>query len=334
MVTLANYPNLDQKQTGRNGWRNCVPTSIDDGLEYLTGKGIGVQTLLDEAYGPNYSGFCAASAFVASCAKRGVKLWHIDGDGPFLVQAVHQQIKDGHPTVATEPDPYAADHPDWSHVISFYREDPGSLTARDPYSTHDVTHTDEQWAKLFEFHQVWAMERRETDVTIDINTPIIAAHFEAVPGGWQVKGAQSSSGNPIILHGAMLAHYQTNGYKPHCGYSCAGLPLTNEIKIEDINPPTYHDLAGQGIVVVVFEREVWVYDPKHHFNPPADAGDVYPLKLYDNGPGSDPRLFTLQAEINQLSTQLQTEQQKVAPADPVLASAASKYADIVKIIQG
>jgi len=58
-------------------------------------------------------------------------------------------------------------------VLSAYKEDPGTLPARDPNSTQDVTHSDEEWATLLQFREIWVMER--------IATP-------GLPQGWTDNG--------------------------------------------------------------------------------------------------------------------------------------------------
>lgn len=258
-TVLENYPDINQNTTGSNGWRNCVPASIDDGLEWLTGQRIGVQTLLDEAYGPNYAGFCSASAFVASCAKRGVKLFPIDKTtGGELVQAMHQQLQALHPVVATEPDVWAKDHPDWSHVLSFFKEDAGTLTARDPYSTLDVTHPDSEWAKLFEFHEIWVMEILEMVKPLDITMPEVAHLFRQLDAThWQ------SLETGCILHDALLKDYIANGV---ASLERLGDVMSNEIYGNNGDSVQYHEFGAR-----LWSKATGKVTSLDLFNPPGSS---------------------------------------------------------------
>ncbi len=194
MSTLANYPNNNQLLARINGPFDCVPTSIQDGLEFLTGKRFSTDDIMNVVYGANYHGMTSAKAFVPFCAEHGVKLFAIDGDPAVLVQDIHRQLQQGHPCIGTEPDVYAPLHPDWSHVISFYREDPGSLTARDPFGAHDVSHDDATWARLLEFREIWAMKRIGGEQSMS-----------GIPQGWRDTNEHDPNGilySPPDQHGA------------------------------------------------------------------------------------------------------------------------------------
>ncbi len=171
MTTLANYPNYSQMAAKINGPNDCVPTSIKDAVKYLTGNELDVDAMVTAVYGPNYHGFTSAKAFVPYVAQHGVKLFAIDGDNATLVKALHEQIQELHPCLLTEPDPYAPLHPDWSHVLSVFEENPGTITAKDPYSVRDVTHADAEWQRLLEFREIWALEK-------------IAQSVNGIPEGW------------------------------------------------------------------------------------------------------------------------------------------------------
>lgn len=287
MVVLPNYPNVDQKKTGRNGLNNCVPTSIADGLEYLTGKQIDVAAMVASVYGPNYTGFTSASMFIGFCAQYGVRLWPIDSpQNSTLVADVHAHIKQLHPVIATEPDVWAADHPEWSHVLSFYREEEGYLTARDPYGVFDVTHPDSEWAKLFEFHEIWVLEE-ENEMAITIESPGVKNYFHEVASDrWHCIQTQHD------IAYAVLAHYKATN-----GLLTLGLPISEEIPIEQVHP-TFAKYAGHKITVQWFEGGARIYDPAHLVDAPPGAGEVYRAHLYSpDAPGTDPRLYALQNQL-------------------------------------
>src|SRR5260221_3542005 len=172
------------------------------------------------------------------------------------------------------------------------------------------------WSELFTY---LANGGQDVSTTIDLNTPHMSDYFALVNGNqWQRKNAPN--GKTIILHGDMLKYYQTNGCVPYCGFSSAGLPLSNELKIEQFGPE-FAKLAGSGIVVVFFERAVWVYDKDHIIDHPLDAGTVYPLHLYSK-PGQDPLVGQLLKQIADLQAQivqLQTQPPPTNNPDPIAA---------------
>ncbi len=204
MAVLPNYPNISQLSAKTNGPFDCVPASISDGIEYLTGQRIDIDVMVTACYGPNYHGATSAARYVEYCAGWGVKLYPMDGDNAALVQALHSQIQQGHPCLLTEPDVYAPAHPDWSHVLSVYGEAPGVLIARDPFSTHDVTHSDADWAKLLEYREIWVMEALL--VELSINMPDVAKLFDELnPNEWRSKATGR------VMHDALLKDYKANG---------------------------------------------------------------------------------------------------------------------------
>ncbi len=240
-MELSNYPNLSQRTAKTNGAYDCVPTSILDGLEFLTGKQFDIDATVTAAYGPNYHGFTSAGAFVPFCASHGVKLFSIDGDNATLVQDLHQQIKDLHPCLLSEPDVYAPLHPTWSHVLSVYKEDAGTLTARDPYSTIDVEHTDAEWVKLLEYREIWAMEL--------ILPP-------GIPTGWHWDGTNLIAPNKVVVPPPFEAYIRSRAWE-HDNY-----PIRAEYHtalLEDSDP----DL-GPGMQMIFLKSMLGIPDaPKN-----------------------------------------------------------------------
>src|SRR5436190_22491699 len=138
-----------------NSLFNCVPTCLAMAIQYLTGKPVTGAELKGLVYGSKYTGTTAAAAYINECARRGVKLWSIGGDGLVLVKAIRTMLRRGDPVIITEPDPYSS-NPNFSHVVLMFAMDEtaaGTLSAMDPFSQggHVVTHTDAEWAQLFLF---------------------------------------------------------------------------------------------------------------------------------------------------------------------------------------
>jgi len=123
----------------------------------------------------------------------------------------------------------------------------------------------------------------EHDMAIDINSPGVSDHFiETAPGRWHCK----QKGVDIAY--AFLTHYKATN-----GLQTMRLPISGEIPIELVADGRFKQYAGHGIVVMYFEVGPYVYDPGHLIDNPPGAGDVYPLKVYESGPGTDPRLWKL-----------------------------------------
>jgi len=203
-LLLQNYPNVSQLSAKINPYFDCVATSLVDGIEYLTGQHIDIDAMVTACYGPNWHGATSAARYVEYCAEHGVHLFPIDGAPAMLVADLHTLIQEGKPCLLTEPDVYAPAHPDWSHVLSVYGETPGVLIARDPYSTHDVSHDDATWAKLLEYREIWVMEVLTVQLSIDM--PAVAALFRQLDEKhWQ------SIKTECILHDGHLQDYIANG---------------------------------------------------------------------------------------------------------------------------
>lgn len=270
MTVLTDFPHVNQLnsptidgQPDENAAFNCVPSSICAGLRYLTGDAsFEPDQLKDAAYKQGFTGPTAASQYVDFCAQHGVKLYPINGSPDELVSVAHHQLAQGHPVVFTEPDVHEPNHPDWSHVCVFYADNPGSLTAMDPFGAIDVTHSDAEWAGLLQFNQVWIMEK-ETMI-IDLTDSLVASFFAPTPDGkWQCHQTG------YVVQFGMLDFYRSYGQNAYCGLTYLGLPKSNETPI-----------AGHaGVVKQEFERGWLVYDPQHRVDDPPGAGAVYPMHL-------------------------------------------------------
>lgn len=311
MTTLQNFPMVSQLTTVTSDGRvsedaqfECVPASIGAAILWYEGKSqwdqnVNPDLLKDAAYGEAWRNMgTAASAYVGIVAKMGFKLWHFDGIPGALVSEVHKQLQSEHPVIFTEPDPYVSSSLGWSHVCVFKEEEPGYLTAMDPYIAKPVRRTDQEWTNLLQFNQIWILEKEENDVPppLTITNPVAAAYYTQTSStSWHCIKTNK------VIQGAILAHYQTCGATELHGLEELGLCVSNEIPIEKIDP-IYQHLAGSGIVIQFYERGVLIYDPKHVVDNPPGAGSVYRAHLWGL-PGQDPLIKELQAEIAQLKAQ-------------------------------
>ncbi len=199
-----------------------------------------------------------------------------------LVQTAHQHIKQGHPVVFTEPNPYG--NPDYTHVCVFFGESAGYLTCMDPWIAQAITRRDAEWAGILLDNQIWIMER----LMIDLNNPTVAGYYSLQPNGWWLsKRTKTSAGQPIFIHGEILQFYTTFG-NALCGLTHLGLPVSNEISLGGTN----------GAVRQHYENGVVFFDPAHEFGtrPGAPQARVYLAAIY-GGPAVDPKVSELEAEL-------------------------------------
>jgi len=149
------------------------------------------------------------------------------------------------------------------------------------------------------------LQQEEELVTINIQTPGVAAFYTATGDVWTCKYRYDatqkrmivSGGGAVLGHG-ILAFYQKYGGDALCGLTYLGLPLTGEAGI------------AQGVVIQAFERGIVVYDPQHHLDRPLASGDIYLLNL-TSGAGQSllKRLFALveQRKLDDLTARLNTQ---------------------------
>jgi len=125
-------------------------------------------------------------------------------------------------------------------------------------------------------------------IMIDLSTPGVSGFFTSnAPGWWQCKNGKQ-------IHGEILAFYQRIGGEGLCGLTDLGLPVSNEIALDE-----------NGNTKQYFERGVIFYDPGHVHDTPPGAGRVYKAHLY-SGQGQDPVIATLQQELTQAQSQAHT----------------------------
>lgn len=299
MTTLANFPiigqltNISWDGSSPNRQFDCVPTCLCAGCMYLNGvtqmdtKTYDPDRFLDAAYSEGYQGGTDAARYVDFCAGLDVHLFPLYGSAREQVAAAHLALAKGQPVILTILDPYVPVSRGWTHAMIAYQDSAEDITALDPYIAKSVTHSNAEWESLIRGTVLWIMERMD-DMAITIDSPQVKDFFVEVDGShWHCKNGYT------VAHG-VLAHYKATN-----GLLTLGLPRSNEVAVEQVNPPLFVKHAGKGITVQYFERGDLVYDPHHEIDSPPGAGDVYRAHLYETGAvGLDPRLW--QANLEKL----------------------------------
>lgn len=149
----------------------------------------------------------------------------------------------------------------------------------------------------YPWNDLWTYLTGETPMTIDLTNPVVATYFSATqdPQIWQCK-------NGFLLGHGLLAFYQKFGGDALCGLTYLGLPLSPEAPVLNSTGTTV------GAVYQRFERAVACYNPNKNVDNPPGASDVFLLHL-DKGPGQDPRIAQLEAQIATLTQPAQLLQQ-------------------------
>ena len=301
MTTLANFPLVSQltpiTSDGRpseNAQFDCVPASIGAGLLWYAGKTqwdaeINPDKLKDAVYGESVQNQgTAASAYISFCKSLGYDLWAFKGIPGVLVSEAHKQLQAGHPVIFTEPDPYVSASLGWTHVCVFYGETPGGLVALDPYIAKPISRTDAEWEQLLLDNAIWILEKEDAmPQPLDISMPAVAALFiEEDAQRWRSKKTGK------VLQFGLLADYKAHG---QASLDYLGDIVSNEIPM------------GPGIVRQHHEMGVRLWS----------NGKASSLPLY-SGPGQDPLITKLQAQIVALQSQ---------PAMPQLQATALQAAE-------
>jgi hypothetical protein len=258
--------------------KSCVPSSLCAGAMWLNnisqlGGLYTPDTFKDKVYGQNYQGFMAAWRFVDFCKNElGIKLSSLRSDDPAqLVQWAHEHVRAGHPVVFTVP--YS---PGVTHVCVFFGEETGQLTCMDPLKPQPTIKSDAEWRHLLQDNEIWIMEK----LMIDLKDPTVARYFEPKDDKtWRCKQTGKT------IYGENLTFYRTCGYSALRGLDDLGLPLSEEIPIERLDPKFQH-LAGK-VTVKFYELGVTLFDPENKMGGRPGGGRVYKAHLFDGGPGSE-----------------------------------------------
>ncbi len=320
-MILSNFPLVSQltpvTSDGRpseNAQNDCTAASIGACILWYQGKNqwdkdINPDMLKDASYPSEYTNGTAAIKYVSICEKLGFKLYPFNGIPGQLVSEIHKQLQQKHPVIVTVPDVYVAANLGWSHVLAMYGEpSSGHLVALDPYIAKPLAKSDQEWTNLLLYNQIWIVEPLEEDVPKVITIQDVSTYFVALNDHqWQCK-----SNGKIIQYG-ILSAYKAYGNGLLCGLSYLGLPVSNELPLQGV----------PGAVKQHFERGVLCYDPAHKIDNPPGWDEVYPMHLYNGGPGQDPFIAQLEAKIAAL--------QKTS-VDPALLAAIEKVkADVAAL---
>ena len=151
----------------------------------------------------------------------------------------------------------------------------------------------------------WGIER--TDMAISPNDPIIDKYFTYNP----TAGTLTRKDTGVVLGRGVTSFYLKYG-----GPALLRLPISGEIQVIDAQGQ-----AIAGVSYVIMESCVIIFDPQRKIDHPPINEECYLLHI-DKGQGqavvAHPLVAPLNSQIAQLKALLSAEQQKVAPADPIL----------------
>ncbi|HEY7984331.1 MAG TPA: hypothetical protein VID73_09190 [Ktedonobacterales bacterium] len=295
LVAVPLRDQLDEKTTDgapdENARANCVPASLAAALSALTGRDYEGDELKDAVYGQGYTGATDPARYVAYAAAQGVRMWEVDGSGAWMVAAIAVELARGHPVYGAIPSQWgnttAADiaaHGGPTHAVMFCDASPGgaTLTAMNPWpvdgrSAFYQTMPSAWWATRLVYGHIYPMERTMLQITD------VAAFFTAQDDThWTCR----QNGHTLAL-GMLAAWRAWPAAGGLGGLTALGLPLGNE----------EYPLAGASLQR--FERGVLVWDPDRKLDsPPGASGPVY-LAHLESGPGQDPRVAALQAQLDE-----------------------------------
>ncbi|HLI87081.1 MAG TPA: peptidoglycan recognition family protein [Ktedonobacteraceae bacterium] len=145
------------------------------------------------------------------------------------------------------------------------------------------------WDELWTFLQ-------QSEVTVLQINQTHGFFVETVPNQrWHCTVPSHLDGKEHDIAYGLLEFYRTFGQVGLNGLSIFGLPTSDEIPVPN----------SKQAVVQFCERGVMLYDPQHEIDRvPGLTGPCCPAHI-DQGPGQDPRIAALQAQVAQLQQQLQ-----------------------------
>lgn len=304
--------------------QDCVAASIDAVCRYLLNDPensvFNPDHFKDEAYGEAYTGGTSADHYVAFCKSLGLTLYPVTSSSPEeLITNAHAMLKDGHPVIFTEVDPYVdtslPEYKDWMHVCVWYADDAQGMTALDPWLARPLYKSDAGWQSVLRSLQVWTAERIEESSML--STQAASNYFEARSDTvWTCKQTN------IDVHDAILAFYRAfgAGQGTYNGLSLLGLPLSPETPVP----------GKPGVTLQRFERGVVAYDPARIYDtPPGVNGPCYLVHI-DALYKSIADLQALNASLNQ---QIATHVCQPDPLDSEMRAALRGLTPIVAKVQ-
>ena len=158
-----------------------------------------------------------------------------------------------------------------AHLVKKYRIPASHLT---PHNSIIATGCPGNYP-MDEFRQ-FIME----ELMIDLDNPTVARFFGGDAHTWRCT-------NGHTIHGEILTFYRSCGNSVLHGLDDLGLPLSEEIPIEKLDPVKYAHLAGKGITVQFYELGVTLFDPNDQVDHRPGGGRVKKAHLFNGGPGSE-----------------------------------------------
>lgn len=152
---------------------------------------------------------------------------------------------------------------------------------------------------------------------IDVTNPIVASYYKASSDNktWSCK-------NGFVIGGAILDWYKSFGNSDLCGLSHAGLPISNEVGLQN------------GRTMQRYERLTVFFDPSRTLDQPAglDPKEQVYVAHIDSGPGQDPRVEDLQDQVTDQQKQIASLQQSALAQEN--ATLKAKQAQAINDLQG
>lgn len=302
MTTLPNFPMKDQRtertsdgHPPENGSWDCVPTSFAAAIQYFDGGYISGDELKDAEYGETYTGGTALVAYVDQSGDRARSVYHItadpenSSDPAALVRFIHAGVQAGCPVIATIPSQWGIPRDQQpagytTHVICFYSEGPGALTAMNPWGGFAHSGSDQYWADRLCYNQVWRIHKEDTPLPAGSPTGFYGLVTTDDPEVWLCN----LPGNGHHLGHGFRKHYVTLASSAFgCGATqILGLPLSEEYKQSD------------GTIRQDFERGALIYD----------ASKANPWMIYHAAVGAELASLKHQVESDQSNIQALTAQ--------------------------
>lgn len=279
-IELQNFPMISQladKSWNPGYLYDCVPACIAASLEYLTGKSYDGGHIKDAVYGHQWASSTNPAQFVPYCATQGILMSEVqDADPIHLVFLTQSYLGLKRPVIFSEPDPYADPSLGWTHAVVAYKYDSNTITVMDPYIAQPVTRSNQVWATLLRYNDVWVLRRNEEDGAVVLTIDQAKEYYTEVVTDqrWHCKATT------IDIAYGILSYYRSCTLTGLNGLSQYGLPVSGEEGIPNTKQA----------VLQRFERGVIFYDPlKEVDRVPGLEGACYPGHI-NTGPGQDPRI--------------------------------------------
>ena len=283
MATLPDYPFINQLNSptldggaDNNKWFNCVVCAIMSVILYFQpqdrGK-ISPDLIKDAVYGGTYANQGTdITRFLLYANQHGVAFSSVRGTNAQLVAAAHTAIREGHPVIMTEVDPYVdtskPEYAGWLHSGTFYAEGPGTLSMMDPFGGKLVEKSDALWETVLRTGTIW-IGAKDAPIAAAPKPPgaaMLAPHMHEA--GWTDTGTELWA--PDKKHRFVLG-FREAVLKAGDGWDAQNWPLENEhtmTQLEDSHP----ELGGGTQQLTVLGGLNW--NEKYGVHPMAAGAEV------------------------------------------------------------